>query len=536
MSQKAKAPIIFVTGIGQTWTTLKNGKSKEKWNLIPRGKETIFEEFKLGDYASLVSFGLQAVFSAFTGAKLSDKASVNAISKLLRYCVADENGKLSDKLNVHIYGARSFDILRKTSFETNTITSKNERTLLQQVYHDIQCERYIGDYGEENLYCFNYSTFSNLYDNADLLHQMIKDVIKDQKNKTGSDKVILVPMSMGATVVNAYLDKYLSDENPADGCLVSKVISIVGAWNGSDGLADVLNFDIADDFDEKLLKILNGKARDMVLKIKPENLHKVGKTVLDAFVESILLRVSSFMALIPAERYDETAKVLFTPDRFKRISHLSKVKSEAERYHNAQVHLKERLEFLNKHHNIGIYFISGCGLKFGDENRDFSFLSMFKSVENDNTDAVIQISSTAPGATSVHPSRKLPADSLNLYLSPDLTVDASTCYFKDTSWFFIGQQHELGTNNTALKLAIDIATDDVKDIYGKYPQFNYKRNIAGVYELVEKAEQILKSNKISKEKADELADAINITKQMLDSINNNPDYDNQIIENLKSIV
>ncbi len=529
MAQKAKAPIIFVTGIGQTWTSLKNGKSKERWNLVPRGKETIFEEFNISDYAALVDFGIKTVFSALTGAKLSDKTAVKAVSKLMKYCVADENGKLGSNLNVRIYGARSFDKLRKINFDTNKVDENAQKTMLDQIYHDIQCERYIGEYGEENLYCFNYSTFSNLYDNADFLHKMIKDVIADQKDKTGSDKVILVPMSMGATVVNAYLDKYLSEKNPADGCLVSKVISIVGAWNGSDGLADVLNFDIADDFDEKLYKMLKPDARSKIQKIKPDNLHKVGKTIVNAVVESILLRVSSFMALIPAERYEETSEILFTPERYKRIHHLSKVKNEAERYHNAQVHLKERLEFLNKHHDIGIFFISGCGLKFGDENRDFDFLGMFKSVEKDNTDAVIQISSTAPGTSYVHPNTKYNEDMSNPYLSPDLTVDASTCYFRDTSWYFIGQQHELGTNNTALKLAIDIATDEINDIHGKYPQFNYKRNVSGVYELIEKAEQI-------QNKSDELKAKISEVKAMLDSINNNPEYDSKIIEELKMLI
>lgn len=529
MAQKAKAPIIFVTGIGQTWTSLKNGKSKERWNLVPRGKETIFEDFKFSDYATLVNFCIKAVFSALTGVKLSDKTAVKAISKLMKYCIADENGKLGNELNVRIYGARSFDKLRNINFDTNEVDENAPKTMLSQIYHDIQCERYIGEYGEENLYCFNYSTFSNLYDNADLLHKMIKEVIEDQKDKTGSDKVILVPMSMGATVVNAYLDKYLSEENPADGCLVSKVISIVGAWNGSDGLADVLNFDIADDFDEKLYKMLNGKTREKIEKLNSVKLHKLGKTVVDAFVESILLRVSSFMALIPAERYDETAKTLFTPERFKRISHLSKVKAEAERYHKAQENLKNRLEFLNKHHNIGIYFISGCSLKFGDENRDFDFLSMFKSVERDNTDAVIQISSTAPGTNFVHPTKKFNEDKNNPYLSPDLTVDASTCYFKNTSWYFIGQQHELGTNNTALKLAIDIAIDEVKDIYGKYPQFNYKRNVSGVYELIDKAEEKAKTDSDINDKLEEV-------RSMLNSVNNNPEYDERVVAELKNLI
>lgn len=523
-----KLPIIFVTGVGQTWYTLKGGKYNERWNLIPRSKNQLLDGYTFTDYVRLYDAAFKGLLTVLTGIRiLSEKKAVKTVESVLKYCVADENGLLPEKVDVRFYGSRSFKELACVEFETGEIKENPEMSLLERLYGDIQCRRFIGSYGEENVFCFNYQTFSNLYQNADRLEKMIDEVLE----KTGKNKVILVPMSMGATVVNAYLDSYCDClENPDD-CKISKIISIVGAWNGSDGLSDLLTFNIADDFDDKLRKMFKGKAYSFVSALKDKNINILCRVLVDAFVEGIMLKGSNFMALIPAEKFSAIEPQLFTQERYKRIPWLEKVHSEALRYNKAQSALKAR--FSNLHDKLGVnfYFIAGYNLNFGDENRDFSFLNMFKSAEYSNTDAVIQISSTVPGTRFAELGKTLDDDG-NARLSPDQSIDASTAYFKDTSWYFSGQQHEIGSNNTAIKLAIDIASGKVNDVNGKYPQFNNKRNTDKLYSLTDKAKKMIS------EGADEseIKAALSEAERLLDDVHNNSLKDDEMVRKLQLLL
>lgn len=506
------APIVFVTGIGQTWSSL-NEKYPDRWNLFPRSKRIFFNDFKIKDYLKLGLFAAESGISLLTGKGLSHSLAIDALSSLLKYCIPDRGGRLPNEVKVRIYGTRSFDILRHTDFDSGEYIENCSDPLLSRIYIDIPCGRISDIYGEENLYCFNYPSFSRLYQDADKLHEMIKGVIEDQKNKTGSDKVILVPMSMGATVVNAYLDKYGSE-------LVSKVISIVGAWNGSNALADMLVFKTAPDAKERLSSLIGGKALDIANKLKQEKLHKTLGIIIDALVEAVMLKTTTFMALIPAQRYAEVSKALFSDERIKRNEFLDEIFAESEKYHRAQATLGSRLLELNKKYGTDFYFISGYGLKFGEGSNDFEFLSLMESASRDNTDGVIQISSTTPATV----------------VNPDGSVDPSSAYFANHSWYFEGQKHELGTNNTALRLAFDIALGEVEDVNGKYPQFNKSRDIKDLYKLIDSANEILKNGKLDKEKSDRISAALKNAEAMLECISNNPKGDSEAIEALRNAI
>lgn len=510
--RKPDAPIVFVTGIGQTWSSLKE-KYPDRWNLFPRNSKLLFNDFRIKDYLNLGAFAAESGISLLTGKGNCSSKARKTLSALMKYCIPDRNGNLPDDVKVRIYGPRSFDILRHTDFDSGEYVENCEDPLLNRIYIDIPCGRLSHIYGEENLYCFNYPSFSRLYQDADKLHEMIKGVIEDQKNKTGSDKVILVPMSMGATVVNAYLDKYGSS-------LVSKVISIVGAWNGSNALADMLVFKTAPDAKKRLGSLIGGKALEIANKAKHENLHKTIGLVIDALVEAVMLKTTTFMALIPAERYDDVSEVLFTDERIRRNEFLDEIIAESERYHNAQKNIASRFRELKEKYGTDFYFISGYGLKFGEGSNDFEFLSMMESASENDTDGVIQISSTTPGTK----------------LNPDGSIDPASAYFADHSWYFDGQKHELGTNNTALRLAFDIALGDIEDINGKYPQFNKARDIKDLYILIDKAKELLSSRRLDMKKEAMISSALKNAEAMLDNIINNPQKDNEVIETLRKAI
>lgn len=504
INKNGPEPLIFVTGIGQTWSTLKG--DPERWNLFPRSRKVLLNGFRVPDYLRLARLACEGFISIKTGKGLSAGNARKVISSIMKYCIPDRNGKLPPEVDVRIYGSRSFNELRYISLLTGEKTDNFADSFLDRIYRDIPCGRIVDEEGEKQLFCFNYSSFSRLYADADSLHGMIKEVLR----KTGAEKAVLIPMSMGATVVNAYLDKYGSE-------LVSKVVSIVGAWKGSDAMADLLLFRTAKDAQSRLDSLLGGKAFEFARKANQKKLHNTLAVLIDAFVETVLLKTTTFMALIPPERYGEVSEKYFTPERFSREPYLKEIQAEAERYHAAQTALDSRLHSLNEKYGTEFYFISGYSMKFGEGSGDFSFLGLMESAEGSNTDGVIQISSTTPGTTAYS----------------DGSIDSSTSYFPGTSWYFRNQKHELGTNNTALRLAFDIAKGRIKDINGKYPQFNEVRDVTEAYRLLEKAGKLLGENSLSEESRAALSDAVSGVENMLESVINNPADDKKAVSLLR---
>lgn len=540
--KKATAPIIFVTGIGQTWSSLKTDPD-HRWNLFPGDKEVLFHDYPKGGKKKLASFAFRLLRTALTGKDTVKTADIDGVLKdVFRWCTVDENGNLPEEVDVRIYGARSFDVLGHVDFATGGYTDEFGKSLLRRVYTDIPCQELAKVYGAENMYCFNYSTFSDLYTNAQKLHTMIGEVLEDQKNKTGAKQVILIPMSMGATVVSSYLDKYYTDEGSVGENLVSKVISIVGAWDGSDGMADLLECNGGKDWNEKFydtfLKdtIDNDALFKCLSLIDRDAVNKLLVRLVDGLLDNLLLNTSAFMALIPKNRFAGLKGKLFSEDRMSKVPRAACVKAEAERYHAAQCNLQNRMNILHNNCGIGFYFIAGYNMPFGGIKSDFEFLGLLGSAKNTNSDTVIQISSTAPGTEFVPCGQKMQAEQ-NSRLSPEGSINAATAWFADSCWYFEGQEHELGTNNTALRLAVDIALGEVEDTKNeKYPQFNQSRDIRKAMKYLAEAEEELQEDEISDEKRTKITAAAQAVRDMLDRTHNDRKADDALVDTLKELV
>lgn len=540
-SRKATAPIVFVTGIGQTWSSLRHDPD-HRWNLFPGDSEVLFYNYPKGGKRRIASFALRALQTALTGNDAVQKKHIDAVMQdLLRWCSVDDNGNLPEEVDVRIYGARSFEELSKVDFATGKPTDDESKSLLQRIYVDIPCRELAAEYGRENMYCFNYSTFSDLYADADKLHTMLQQVIEDQKDKTGAKQVILVPMSMGATVVSAYLDKYYTDDGCTGDNLVQKVISVVGAWDGSDGLADLLSCNGGADWDKKFYDTMLRDALDndilykCISLIDRKAVNGLLVKLVDGLLDNLLLNISTFMALIPKNRFAGLEQKLFGGNRSQTVRRYETVKTEAYRYHAAQCNLQNRMYSLRDKCGIQFYFIAGYNITFGGVKSDFGFLNLFDSADKTNSDSVIQIESTVPGTRWTKCGTTLTANT-DSRLSPDQTIDAATAWFPDTSWYFEGQEHELGTNNTALKLIVSIATGDVADVNDpRFPQFNQSRDIRKAMKYLAKAEKELLDD-CSDEKKEKIRKAVADVHTMLECTINNRKEDDKKVDVLKELV
>lgn len=493
--------ILFVTGIGQSFSYLFD----ESYTADGAFENGTLQDYE--NYAPLIAerkySGRWNLFSNEIGAALKQKSSIKAILKVVgglilsiftrknmvkdadvrtlitnmfSYNIVDENGKCDSRVVTPRYTMPVSEYPGVYDADGNFDSEAKGR-----FYGSIPCaeiaEKRLGANYEDYLYCYNYCAFSYTSQNVKGLHDFIETVLAD--NKVGAKDVVLVPMSMGASVVSAYLAAY---PQQADNH-VRRVVSIVGCWNGSDVVTDLLKKDYADNsadlFYNGIIGDLVGEPWGYVVNVLLRVFPKAGlRGFIDQAVgilcETVFLDAPSLLALIPDYSYDEIRPMIKS----------EAVLKEADAYHAAQSTLKQRLADLDAQ-GIPVSFIAGYGLPYGAVTSDYKVFGFMKHAELTNSDEIINISSTAPG-TSFVAYNKTFADGEGRRLSPDKTIDLSTTYYPDRTWFFYGQKHELEYNNTAIATAIDIALGKVKSIADcddlaedgvYYPQFNLARNL-----------------------------------------------------------
>lgn len=511
--------IVFVTGIGQSRSysfdekytkagafasgtlqdyenyapLIANGEFLDRWNLF----EPSFDAKAIMSIMALLG---EMMFSRVTGIRIiSDKTISSVICNIFKYNICDENGNLPANVVTPRYTMPVSEYPGITQADGSFYSEAKERFYSSIPCKEIAQEKF-GDDFEEHIYCFNYATFSFLQKNVAELHKFVETIIKT--NKIGADEVVLVPMSMGASVVSQYLATYPTRaENH-----VLRVVSIVGCWNGSDVVSDLLRLNYVENSPEEFYGGLMGEVFNSFLSMDPlgdiiililrflpkKDIRKFLDQALGIFGKKMLLGASSLTVLIPSYDYDELSKLI----------EIDSVKKETEIYHEAQSTLKERFEKLDKEEGIKFSFIAGYGLAFGEQTGDYMGFGFMNSAPKTNSDEVINISSTAPGTKYVTPGTTFESAEGRV-LSPDGSIDISKTYYKDSTWFFYKQKHELEYNNTAISLAIELALGRIKTVADcdsesdafYYPQFNGARNLKKYNGYVERLDAYCKNNK-----------------------------------------
>ena len=435
-------PIVFVTGIGQTWTSLR-GCDKYRWNLFARDKEVIFGGLTATQRVQLLRAVSQITRSLLTGKPADQTALRRALTTLLRFCHVDDDGHLPDCTDVHIYGARSFDELGRTDFYTGEETHDSTRTLLDRLLRDVPCRSFMESFGAENMYCFNYSPFTDLYTAADALHETLRAIVQ----KRGQDKVVLVPMSMGAAVTLAYLDACYTPDGPVQENYIRSIVSVVGAWDGSEGFADLLQGNVSAQWNEMIYGDVLPKQKMpkpllRLLTRRPERTNALLRQLLFALLDSTLMRSSAFLALIPHSRWDEMYPYLFSDERFAQNSRLPAVQQQTDRFLCAQENLRQRMQDIHDTCGVDFSFVGGTGLKPGEESRDFDFMRFFRCADRTDTDGVLQLASSMPF------DRESPPDYVRAFAVYDR------------------QMHEIGGNEKAMRLIFALASGEPVDTEG----------------------------------------------------------------------
>ncbi|MBP3330009.1 MAG: hypothetical protein J6L89_04155 [Clostridia bacterium] len=527
-------PVVFLPGIGQseTYAYDENGEIISHWNLIGVNLDLSSTE----NIFTLLKAALPLVGTLIMGKNLvSDASLAGLVDMLFEYCKLDANGK--PPANVETPNFRTSLANYERMYGDKGVEGKE--IFLKR----IPCQELVDIIGPENIYCYNYSAFSYTLNEADGLDDFITNVVKKE---TGADKVILVPMSMGATVTSAYLAKYGEKQD------VEKVISIVGAWNGSDVFADLLELRYTEKAPELLYNgIIAGLVGEpygylvnIALRLFPKPvLREFIDQALTAVIENLICTTTSFFSLVPYERYDAIAAKYLEGEDMKAI------RAQCDEYHNIQGNIKNTLYNCRDNYGVEFYFICGYDMGFGEETGDFVFFQFFESSETTNSDEIIQISSTGVGVTAAPAGKELPLDYVatnpvctdksHNHISPNKSIDVSTSLFPETTWCFVDQTHELTWNDTALDLCYAIVFDEVKDVHNdKYPQFNESRDIKDLKrDYVPDAKALLAGEyeglTLTAEQAEKLAALVADAEAMMDRTINDRDEDDKIIKALR---
>lgn len=493
-------PTIIVPGLGQsnTWIVDDNG------------------EFILDDEGNKIS--------SFPAYIQLDKILIRALAPALLSLVFQKDIGLSDAAADIIelcFGINTCDENAQTS--KNVVTEKYPYPAseyqdfeAEEVFGHVPFDKYETEQPFDHMYYFGYNSFGN---HMDLVYELY-DFIQLVKKQTGHDKVNLVPLSQGASIVSALLDykPEVMDE-------LHKVIFVVPALDGSTIIGDVFNDRVSflnkdylyNGFLGELGLLDQGTAAlvEVALRILPDEvITAVLESAVETLVTDVMTTSTGMWALCPSGDYPTAAeKYLSDPSK-------ASIKAQTDRYYQAQ---------LNSDANITKLVDKGVQV-FCFVEYDTALINVGETWNTQNADYIIQTDSTSMGAYFANVGETLPedyvqknthcSDPTHNHISPDRVVDASAGLLPDTTFYFDGQRHDLtARNDVILKLALNlIECDDTQTVYSdpRFPQFNIARSSEKLVELVKLAETVDPAA-LSAEDAKELAAAVAEAERVIDS-------------------
>ena len=544
--------------IGDAFDTIGDGNmtAEEAARVLTQLKNNKILKDNFGSVEAASNFALvvgQLVKTLLTGQYSVNYDNLCTLARnILKDNIIDENGNLPDYILPSTYECPISEFDVQPNGEDASSYGKG------RFYRDVPCREILQEIGEDKVFCYNYAPFGNLSKISAGLDHLINDVILGEDGYfPDAEKVVLVPMSMGAAMVSQYL---YNCEQAGKDPHVARVVSVVGCWNGSDIMADLIERKYVENSKELFytkwpVVVGNNQTTGTILDVlmhlfHHENLSRLVTDVLGAICDELVLKSPSMLALIPCDRYDAIREAYLTRPGYENVL------KELDAYHQVQLHLKDRMQMLNEKYGVEFYFISGYGLDLGggyetyDTSRDnYSFFSFLYSANKVNSDEIIPIQSTAPGTSYVIRGQKFSEDYMKKaeangtakYIDPfSQSIDLSTAYYPDHVWTFYQQVHQLDNNNTALKLAFKIATGEinsVNDCKDTFPQFNDSRDLRGINGDLEAIEKKVEACKDDAQYAEIVAEAnsyIAKANAIIDSTVNNRGEEEAFAKELKA--
>ncbi|MBQ2758519.1 MAG: hypothetical protein IJE93_02000 [Clostridia bacterium] len=457
------SPVIVLPGINHSPTYLYD----ENDNPVMNGDTQIGGTlFILNESALSTTLIIKAVLRLLATITFQtnvglDTLAYDMICELLKYQRCDENGD-------HVENLKTF----RWNYSLEGMSEED----LEWTYRMVPMQTLVEEIGEDHVYFFSFNLVGDPMDSADDLDEYIQMV----KAQTGHDKVTLLPVSLGGTILTAYLDKYGHDD-------LDQIVNAVACLDGTDIIADMYarEWRLDDEYlyHEFLAKILTEEEGNPTLGYLINTLlHIVPRSGIDALLtgamsgilDTLMLNCPQFWAMLPSYRYEELA------ERY--LSDQPTLKARTDRFQQARLNLNKNI-LAAVEDGVRVNSIACANLDLGEQM--YSYFNIVASAEKVSSDGIVNLSSASMGATGAPGEYTLAdleyekntycSDPTHNHISPDNMVDASTAILPENTWIFLEQHHEVGYNDVVLNLAKAIILGEVTDVNDnpeKYPQFN----------------------------------------------------------------
>ena len=450
-------PVVLVHGIGQSEVFLyeddnmtkalgADGKPIEGWpsvdvnSLIPKLL-----------FPLLASLLLQS--DVFLTGTLRDLAQ-----DVLSVFALDEEGRPIENMRVEKLHYFNGEDEEPTSLE-------DLGELKEKGYKNLPLQEMSEAVGEDKIYYFAYNSFGNLEDTTAELYKLINGIL----DKHNTDKVNIVPISLGGVIMNSLVERYKTDIAGK----LNNVVYVIAALDGSNIAGDLITRQLATDNESLYRTMFPGLADgyvgcllNIVIRLMPKRLvMKILDAVIDGAVGGVISRCTMMWGLVPQGYYDDAVAEWLTD------SSMADIKRQTDDYHRAQVNARDNILYL-KSKGVNCYAIAHYNFPM------YNFVASAKSV---SADGLLQVDSPSMGATSwgvnvTMPDTYTPAAE-GKYMDPYNLVDAGTGKLPDHTWYFKDQDHErTGRNDVVMKLTFRLACgmNDETDVHSmdEWPQFN----------------------------------------------------------------
>lgn len=354
------------------------------------------------------------------------------------------------------------------------------------IVKQINIEKFCEIAGYDHAYYYAYASFGNILESAANLNEYI-DMVKAQ---TGHSKVSLVFVSLGGTIANVYLSKYIDKSE------IDKIIFAACAVDGSYLLSDLMDADatlldgnvlynelipnvvkLAAEEYMSLAYLGNTIARVIPQEFFSDFLQEALERALDEVLGKLIRNCQSTWALVPSGEYERLAEKYISDEEH------TKLKEMTDEYYNIQRNAKSTIQTLDAS-GVDMFVVTGYNLELPAAVKHYK----------QSSDQIIHSVSSSVGATFAPMGKTFDENykpSIDAsYISPEKLVDAGTCALPDKTWFVKNQSHlELQSAvNDTIGLCVDIlVNDDIKDARvnnGGYPQFTEYRDLSTVENLI----------------------------------------------------
>ncbi|MBQ4604679.1 MAG: hypothetical protein IJB16_08765, partial [Clostridia bacterium] len=274
-----------------------------------------------------------------------DKVAYDLVSDLFSIQKCDENGDHIENL--------------KTQRWNHSLEHMTEDEL-DWTYRMVPMQPLVDEIGKDHVYFFTFNLVGDPMDSADDLHEYIAMV----KEQTGHDEVTLLPVSLGGTILTAYLDKYGHDG-------IDQIVNAVACLNGTDIVADfyarewhLCDHYLYHDFIPKIFVESNdsptlGYLINTLLHIFPRSgIDALLSGAMSGILDTMMLNCPQFWAMIPSYRYDALAERYLTDKPV--------LKARTDRFQQARLNLNQNILDAVAD-GVRVNSIAGANLDLGEQ-------------------------------------------------------------------------------------------------------------------------------------------------------------------------